>query len=172
MSILIQTTNGKCKAWVFQPHTCRNAWENTCKMQSRNNPSSEHWKHSRKHVQKMIGTPESLKKRLKTLAKSQFRSESSPRKSRLLEKTRANWASQRSTKPNYAKSSRHSSENCRVHKKTREIPKSKRNQKRTDRQTRRTNWHSQSDRTVLCVRACVRACVHASKQGKTISRLW
>ena len=109
-----------------------------------------------------------LEKRLKTLAKSQFRSESSPRKSRLLEKTRANWASQRSTKPNYAKSSRHSSENCRVHKKTREIPKSKRNQKRTDTPDKLT----QPKRPYCAVCACVRACVHASKQGKTISRLW
>ena len=109
-----------------------------------------------------------LEKRLKTLAKSQFRSESSPRKSRLLEKTRANWASQRSTKPNYAKSSRHSSENCRVHKKTREIPKSKRNQKRTDGHAGQIDT---AKATVLCC-VCVRACVHASKQGKTISRLW
>ena len=107
-----------------------------------------------------------LEKRLKTLAKSQFRSESSPRKSRLLEKTRANWASQRSTKPNYAKSSRHSSENCRVHKKTREIPKSKRNQKRTDRQTyRRTGQIDTAKATVLCC-VCVRACVRACKQAR------
>ena len=105
-----------------------------------------------------------LEKRLKTRAKSQFRSESSPRKSRLLEKTRANWASQRSTKPNYAKSSRHSSENCRVHKKTREILKSKRNQKRTtDRHTGQINT---ARSTVLyCVRACVRACKQARQNN-------
>ena len=104
-----------------------------------------------------------LEKRLKTLAKSQFRSESSPRKSRLLEKTRANWASQRSTKPNYAKSSRHSSENCRVHKKTREIPKSKRNQKRTDRPTDGPDKLTQPNRPYCAVCACVRACMQASK---------
>ena len=59
----------------------------------------------------------------------------------------------------------------RVHDKTRHKLKSGR--QTTDRRRRQPDNSTNPSRpyTAVCVRACVRACVHASKQGKTISRV-